>query len=75
MKKLILFTLILGCVSCNNSSNDGFKYNLINKQARALDLACSIMCKHNIYDKDGSDEMSEFLDVMKEVDSLYVSQQ
>lgn len=85
MKKLILFTLMLGCVSCNNSNfeeykqkvreNNEFKYNLINKQARALDLACSIMDKHNLWDKDGSDEMAEFLDVMNEIDSIYVSQQ
>ena len=86
MKKYLFFILVIVITSCYNHSNfeeykqrveenNEFKYNLINKQARALDLACSLMDKHNLWDKDGSDEMAEFLDIMSEVDSIYLSQQ
>ena len=86
MKKYLFFISLIIATSCSSNSNfeeykqrveenHKFKYNLINKQARALDLACSLMDKHNLWDKDGSDEMSEFLDIMSEVDSIYLSQQ
>ena len=86
MKKYLFFTLLVVATSCSNHSsfenykqkvrkNNKFKVHLINKQARALDLAYSLMDKHNLWDKDGSDEMAEFLDIMNEIDSIYLSQQ
>lgn len=51
-----------------------FKKNLISKQQNALILANELMDKHNLLDKDGSDEMFDYLELCCSIDSLFYSQ-
>ncbi len=51
-----------------------FKRELVNAQAKALDLADQVMDRNNLWDADGSDVMSDYLDAAAKVDSLYNTQ-
>lgn len=48
-----------------------FKKMLIEKQADALDKAAKVMNNNNLYDIDGSDDMSDCLKAYAIVDSIY----
>lgn len=61
-------------VSKNNIESSNFKRELIEAQALTIERAEYILNKHNIWDKDGSDEMMEYMEYYEKVDSLYTSQ-
>jgi hypothetical protein len=52
-----------------------FKRELVNAQAKALNLADKVMDRNNLWDADGSDIMSDYLDAAAKVDSLYKTQE
>lgn len=51
-----------------------FKRELVNKQAKALDLAGRVIYNNELYDTDGSDDMADYLHAVEVVDSLYDTQ-
>lgn len=55
-------------------ANNSFKYELIQSQAKALELADSIMDNNQLFDADGSDTMANYLHAAAKVDSLYTTQ-
>lgn len=61
-------------------NNDGlyeankFKRELVNAQAKALNLADSVMDNNQLFDADGSDTMADYLNAAAKVDSLYDTQ-
>lgn len=54
-----------------SSKNGESDKELIEVQRKALVLAERIMNNNNLYDLDGSDDMSDFLDLWCQSDSLY----
>jgi hypothetical protein len=52
-----------------------FKRELVNAQAKALNLADKVMDRNDLWDADGSDIMSDYLDAVAKVDSLYKTQE
>ena len=52
-----------------------FKRELVNAQAKALNLADKVMDRNNLWDVDGSDIMSDYLHAAAKVDSLYKTQE
>lgn len=54
-------------------AND-FKIELIDAQYKALEQANIVMDNNELWDADGSDDMSYYLDYCAKVDSLYDSQ-
>ena len=52
-----------------------FKRELINAQAKVLELADSIMDNNQLFDADGSDTMANYLHAAAKVDSLYKTQE
>ena len=50
---------------------NNFKRVLIEKQADALDKAAKVINNNNLYDIDGSDDMSDCLKAYAIVDSIY----
>lgn len=52
-----------------------FKRELVNAQAKALELADQVMDRNNLWDADGSDVMSDYLDAAAKADSLYKTQE
>ena len=50
------------------------KRELVNAQAKALELANQVMDRNDLWDIDGSDVMSDYLDAAAKVDSLYNTQ-
>lgn len=56
-------------------ANNSFKYELIQSQAKALELADSIMDNNQLFDADGSDAMADYLHAAAKVDSLYQTQE
>lgn len=67
------------CMGINNvaflqEAND-FKYELIDAQAKAIDLADSVMDNNQLFDADGSDTMADYLHAAAKVDSLYKTQE
>lgn len=65
--KWYLFTLLFLVTSCSKKESEAVQ---INEYTRALNLATHLMDKHNLWDKDGSDEMAEFLDIVSKIDSI-----
>lgn len=53
---------------------DNFKRELVNKQAKALDIAARVIYNNELLDTDGSDDMADYLQAITEVDSLYDTQ-
>lgn len=51
-----------------------FKRELINAQYDALKAANVVMHKNDLFDTDGSDEMSDYMDLYYIVDSLWYTQ-
>lgn len=51
-----------------------FKRVLVDKQAKALDMAAIVIDNNDLLDTDGSDEMADYLKAITEVDSLYDTQ-
>lgn len=51
-----------------------FKRELINAQAKALNLADKVMNRNNLWDTDGGDAMADYLNAAAKVDSLYSTQ-
>ena len=51
-----------------------FKRILVNKQAKALDMAARVIDNNELLDTDGSDDMADYLHSVAEVDSLYDTQ-
>lgn len=66
------------CMSKNDvaflKEANAFKYDLIELEEQALDLADYLMDKHDLWDKDGSDEMEDYLEVRHQIDSLIATQ-
>lgn len=50
---------------------NSFKKELLEHQARALNLADSLMDSHNLWDADGGDTMCAYLEECYLIDSLY----
>jgi hypothetical protein len=67
MKWYIFILLNLVVTACSKEESEAVR---MNKYARALNLANYLMDKHNLWDKDGSDEMAEFLDIVSKIDSI-----
>lgn len=57
------------------ANNNSFKYKLIQSQAKALELADSVMSNNQLFDADGSDTMADYLHAAAKVDSLYKTQE
>lgn len=86
MKKTIflctLATIVAGvagyftCLKVNSDSIESaqFKNELITTQAKALEHAHQLMWDHNLFDKDGGDTMTEYLEASCKADSLLLSQ-
>lgn len=51
-----------------------FKSEVIETQAKALEHAHQLMWDHNLFDKDGGDTMTDFLEASCKADSLLLSQ-
>ena len=51
------------------SANE-YKHELLELQHKALEQADSIIEKNNLYDVDGSDEMSEYLELKAKIEEL-----
>lgn len=51
-----------------------FKRVLVDKQAKALDMAAIVIDNNDLLDTDGSDAMADYLQAITEVDSLYDTQ-
>ena len=49
---------------------NNYKRELVKEQFKALKYAEILMDKHNLWDKDGSDEMAEYLECKTRIDSL-----
>lgn len=54
--------------------HNDFKRELLNPALKALDKADYLIDKHDLYDTDGSDEMSDYLEYRSKVDSLVNTQ-
>ena len=48
-----------------------YKIELIKAQEAALDAADHVIGEHNLFDTDGGDTMTKYLDLAHKVDSLY----
>lgn len=82
MKKSILICCIVGiacyatgyftCQKVNTESIESraFKIELIEAQHNTLETAEMLLNKHNIWDKDGSDLMTQYMENYQTVDSL-----
>ena len=55
----------------NQMESDDFKVSLILKQQIALEQATRVIINNGLLDKDGSDNMAEYLRLYSEVDSLW----
>lgn len=53
---------------------NSFKRELLNNQQQALEKAVILMNKHLLFDKDGSDDMADFLEYNEKVNQLLESQ-
>lgn len=62
------------CVVINESESSAFKRELIEAQAKALDAAENIMNNNDIWDIDGSDDMSDYMNYKEKSDSLWRTQ-
>lgn len=87
MKKMILSILVCStcfyagwCLSLKWYNIDSlyeansFKRECINVADEALLRVDTIMMNNDIYDIDGSDTMSDYLDLREKLDSLYMTQ-
>ncbi len=54
-----------------NANTIPYKIELINAQRTALHLADSVMDNNELFDTDGGDTMTKYLDAAHKVDSLY----
>lgn len=52
-----------------------FKRELVNAQAKALNLADKVMDRNDLWDTDGGDAMADYLNAAAKVDSLYKTQE
>lgn len=76
MKKTILHCALAAIVAfgagfCMSQIMHSSDIELIDAQNAALEKAEIIMDNNSLYDTDGSDDMSEYLDLCCEVDSLW----
>ena len=62
------------CIVINESESSAFKRELIEVQAKALDAAETIMNNNDIWDIDGSDDMSDYMEYKEKADSLWRTQ-
>ena len=64
------------CLKVNTDSIESaqFKNEVIVTQAKALEHAHQLMWDHNLFDKDGGDSMTNFLEASCKADSLRLSQ-
>lgn len=64
------------CLKVNTDSIESaqFKNEVIVTQAKALEHAHQVMWNHNLFDKDGGDTMTDFLEASCKADSLLLSQ-
>lgn len=86
MKKSILICCIVGIacyatgyftslkVNTDSIESRAFKIELIEAQHNTLETAEMLLNKHNIWDKDGSDLMTQYMENYQTVDSLLNSQ-
>ena len=89
MKKKVIYAAIIGmaliggyflgkidtpCVVINESESSEFKREMIDAQSEALDMADKVMDNNDLWDIDGSDDMSEYLELRERVDSLWRTQ-
>lgn len=77
----IILTFCIGYITCQKvnsistlESANSFKMELIEAQSQALDKANLLIDKHNLLDKDGSDDMADFLEYNSRVNHLLDSQ-
>lgn len=54
-----------------NANTIPYKIEVINAQRAALDAADNVIDEHNLFDTDGGDTMTKYLDLAHKVDSLY----
>lgn len=54
-----------------NANTIPYKIEVINAQRAALNAADHVMGEHNLFDTDGGDTMTKYLDLAHKVDSLY----
>lgn len=62
------------CVVINEPESSEFKREMIDAQSEALDMADKVMDNNDLWDIDGSDDMSEYLKLRERVDSLWRTQ-
>lgn len=83
MKKSILICCIVGIacyatgyLTCQkvNIESSNFKRELIEAQYNTIETAEMLLNKHNIWDKDGSDLMTKYMENYQTVDSLLNTQ-
>lgn len=58
----------------SESESSEFKREMIDAQSEALDMADKVMDNNDLWDIDGSDDMSEYLELREKVDSLWRTQ-
>lgn len=62
------------CVIINESELSEFKREMIDAQSEALDMADKVMDNNDLWGIDGSDDMSDYLELRERVDSLWRTQ-
>lgn len=87
MKKTYIVLLFIAMVvafilgnTCPNRTmatlieQNNVKRELIEVQTKALDMADKVMDNNDLWDIDGSDDMSDYLELREKVDSLWRTQ-
>lgn len=82
MKSLIFIVIavaamaITGCHSTKVSNNELNELKeIVELQNKALEKANILLDKHNIYDKDGSDDMADYLEYQSTAYKMYNGEQ